>query len=147
MKLFIRLFYITILVIQAPLMQAQNSDANIFGDVQSEGEHIPFASVYLEGSTIGTATDHTGHYMLIDLPLGTHTFVATSMGYSTVKKEITITEHKVIEVNFVLEEVSMSINEVVVTGTKTFKRQTDAAVIVNVIDAELLNQLARSAYE
>ena len=34
----------------------------------------------------------------------------------------------------------MAIDEVVITGTKTFKRQTDAAVIVNVIDSELLNQ-------
>jgi len=119
---------------------AQHTDANVFGDVQCEGEHIPFATVYVEGTTIGTATDHTGHYMLIDLPAGTHIIVATSMGYSTVKKEITITDHKVIEINFVLEEETMAIGEVVVTGTKTFKRQTDAAVIVNVIDSDLLNQ-------
>ena len=34
----------------------------------------------------------------------------------------------------------MSLDEVVVTGTKTFKRQTDAAVIVNVINSALLAQ-------
>lgn len=121
-------------------LKAQHTDANVFGDVQCEGEHIPFATVYLEGTTIGTATDHTGHYMLIDLPPGIHVIVATSMGYSTVKKEINVTDNKVIELNFVLEEETMSINEVVVTGTKTFKRQTDAAVIVNVIDSKLLSQ-------
>jgi outer membrane receptor for ferrienterochelin and colicins len=62
------------------------------------------------------------------------------MGYSTVKKEFTIRADEVLEINFELEEETMPIDEVVVTGTKTFKRQTDAAVIVNVIDADLFTQ-------
>ncbi|MEN8202970.1 MAG: TonB-dependent receptor [Bacteroidota bacterium] len=133
------LIFILIILTQTFLL-GQHTDANIFGDVQSEGEHIPFATVYIKGTTIGTATDVTGHYMLIDLPAGTHIIVATSMGYSTVEKEVSISADEVLEVNFVLEEETMSIDEVVVTGTKTFKRQTDAAVIVNVIDSKLLSQ-------
>lgn len=140
MRWHLRCFSVLLLFINPLILVAQHTDANVFGDVQCEGEHIPFATVYVEGTTIGTATDHTGHYMLIDLPPGTHTIVATSMGYSTVKKEIIITDHKVLEVNFILEEETMAIGEVVVTGTKTFKRQTDAAVIVNVIDSKLLSQ-------
>jgi len=131
------LFIAWVFVSVGPL-KAQESDANIFGDVQSNGEHIPFATVYVEGTTIGTATDNTGHYMLINLPPGTHVVVATSMGYKTARKEITIQADELLEVNFVLEEEHMAIDEVVVTGTKTFKRQTDAAVIVNVIDASVL---------
>jgi len=129
-----------LLAVSALNLQAQHTDANIFGDVQSQGEHIPFATVHIEGTTIGTATDVTGHYMLIDLEPGTHILVAASVGYTTVKKEITIKEDEVLEVNFVLEAETMAIDEVVITGTKTFKRQTDAAVIVNVIDAKLLDQ-------
>jgi len=139
-----RLLHITLTVslffISIPYLYGQHTDANIFGDVQCEGEHIPFATICIKGTTIGTATDPTGHYMLIDLPAGTHIVVATSMGYSTVEKEITIGTDEVMEVNFVLEEETMSIDEVVVTGTKIFKRQTDAAVIVNVIESKLLTQ-------
>jgi len=134
------LFLITLLLLYVYSLNAQHSDANIFGDVQCQGEHIPFATIHIEGTTIGTATDVTGHYMLIDLEPGTHVLVASSMGYTTVKKEITIHEDEVLEVNFELLEETMSLNEVVVTGTKTFKRQTDAAVIVNVIDSKLLAQ-------
>ena len=61
-------------------LSGQHSDANIFGDVQSEGEHIPFATIHIEGTAIGTATDVTGHYMLIDLEPGIHVLVASSMG-------------------------------------------------------------------
>jgi outer membrane receptor for ferrienterochelin and colicins len=121
-------------------LSGQHSDANIFGDVQSEGEHIPFATIHIEGTAIGTATDVTGHYMLIDLEPGIHVLVASSMGYITVKKEVTIQKDELLELNFELVEETMSIDEVVITGTKTFKRQTDAAVIVNVIDSKLLAQ-------
>jgi len=140
MALIGRLSIVIFLAAQIAFLQGQHTDANIFGDVQCDGEHIPFATVYIEGTTIGTATDVTGHYMLIDLPTGSHTIVATSMGYSTEKKEVTITADQVIEVNFELQAETMAIDEVVVTATKTFKRQTDAAVIVNVIDSKLLSQ-------
>jgi len=134
------LVLILFLLVSLFSLSAQHSDANIFGDVQSQGEHIPFATVHIEGTNLGTATDVTGHYMLIDLEPGTHILVAASIGYTSVKKEITISKDEVLEVNFELMEETMAIGEVVITGTKTFKRQTDAAVIVNVIDSKLLNQ-------
>jgi outer membrane receptor for ferrienterochelin and colicins len=116
--------------------QAQHTDANIFGDVQCEGKHIPFASVYIEGTTIGTTTDETGHYMLINLPEGKHIIVAKFMGYSTSKQEVNIEINKTLEVNFVLEREVMSLEEIVITGTKTFKRSTETPVIVNVLDSK-----------
>jgi len=137
--MFQRILFMTALISAEVLSNGQHTDANVFGDVQCEGEHIPFATIYVKGTAIGTATDETGHYMLIDLPAGTHILVATSMGYRPSEKEVTVEENTTIEVNFQLEEELMSIDEVVVTGTKTFKRQTDAAVIVNVIDADLLS--------
>lgn len=114
----------------------QHTDANVFGDVQSGGEHIPFANVYLEGTTIGTTTDGTGHYMLIDLPLGKHVLVAKSMGYKASRKEIIVESDKTIEVNFILDQEVMSLDEVVITGTKTFKRRTESPVIVHVLESK-----------
>lgn len=140
MKALSLLLILSLFTITTSVLKGQHTDANIFGDVQSEGEHLPFATVYIKGTSIGTTTDVTGHYMLIDLPAGTHIIVATSMGYSTVEREVIIGADEVLEVNFILEEETMSIDEVVVTGTKTFKRQTDAAVVVNVIDSKLLSQ-------
>ena len=41
------------------------TDANIFGHVvdKSTGEHMPGITIILKGTTIGTATDDSGHYM------------------------------------------------------------------------------------
>jgi outer membrane receptor for ferrienterochelin and colicins len=113
---------------------AQNTDANIFGDVQSQGEHIPFTNVFVEGTTIGTTTDETGHFMLINLPEGKYIVVASSLGYESSKQEVIVQRNKTIEVNFELEQKVMKFDEVVITGTKTFKRSTQSPVIVNVLD-------------
>ncbi len=122
-------------------VKAQHTDANVFGDVQSRGEHLPFVNIYIEGTYKGTTTDITGHYMLIDLPEGTHTIVAQSLGYTTEKKAITIAAGESKEVNFVLEEETMALKEVVVTGTRTFKRQTESPVIVNVLESKSLEMV------
>ena len=118
---------------------SQGTDANVFGDVKSNGEHIHFASIHLEGTTRGTTTDATGHYMLINLPEGTHVLVASFLGYTTVKKTITLVKGESQEVNFELEEEMMTLKSVVVTGTRTVKRQTESPVIVNVLDSKSLS--------
>jgi outer membrane receptor for ferrienterochelin and colicins len=117
----------------------QVTDANIFGDVKSKGEHVPFVTVYLEGTTSGTTTDNTGHYMLVNLPVGDYTLVAQALGYKKQTRKVTLVSGKSIEVNFDLEEEVISLEDVVITGTKTFKRQTDSPVIVNVLDAKTMN--------
>lgn len=122
----------------------KKTDANVFGDVQSHGEHVPFVSIFLEGTSIGTTTDNTGHYILTNLPVGKHTLVVKTLGYKVARKTITVESGKSQEVNFVLEEEHMALNQVVVTGTKTFKRQIESPVIVNVLDNKALNQVQAS---
>ncbi|MBC8004789.1 MAG: carboxypeptidase-like regulatory domain-containing protein, partial [Verrucomicrobia bacterium] len=84
--------------------QNKKTDSNIFGDVQSNGEHIPFASISLDGTSVGTTTDASGHYILTNLPTGNHTLIAKVLGYKTARKPITIVQGQSQEINFVLEE-------------------------------------------
>ncbi len=46
------------------------TDANIFGHVvdKATGEHLPGITIILKGTTIGSVTDDSGHYMLKNLP-------------------------------------------------------------------------------
>ncbi|WP_346858978.1 TonB-dependent receptor [uncultured Draconibacterium sp.] len=122
--------------------QENHSDAVIIGHVVSNGEHIPFVNIYLEGTNYGTATDVTGHYMLIDLPTGEFTLVAKMVGYRLGKKQVVLKAGETVEVKFDLEEDVIHMDEVVITGTKTFKRQTESAVIVNVLDGKTIDKVA-----
>ena len=92
----------------------------------------------MRGTKHGVATDHTGHYMMIDLPDGDLEVTAEMVGFKKQTKKVTLVKGETIEVNFNLDEEVMSLNEIVVTGTKTFKRKTDSPVIVNVLDARAL---------
>lgn len=132
---------LSLLLLTNILAHSQHTDANVFGDVKSNNEHLPFVNVYLDGTRIGTTTDITGHYMLIDLPEGKHVLVARAVGYSTEKKEVVVEKGKTLEVNFTLEEERLNLDEVVITGTRTFKRKTESPVIVNILDTKTLESV------
>jgi len=117
--------------------QKNKTDANIFGHVVCCGEHIPFATISIKGTTIGTATDETGHYQLINLPVGTHTITAQSLGYKPKEEEITIIAGETIEIKFELEPDIMGLEEVVITGDRNETNRSESSTIVNTITPKL----------
>jgi len=135
-----RYVYTLLIIFTLPVFViAQKTDANVFGDVKSNGEHLSFVTVFIQGTSIGTSTDNTGHYMLVNLPEGEHIIVAQLIGYQKQTKTIKSVKGTTLEVNFDLTEEMRSINEVVISGTKTSKRKTDSPVIVNILEGKMLN--------
>jgi outer membrane receptor for ferrienterochelin and colicins len=120
----------------------EGTDAVITGHVVSRGEHIPFVNIYLEGTKYGTTTDETGHYIMVDLPVGEFLLVARMVGFKIQKVPVILGTNETLEIKFELEEDLVVMDEVVVTGTKTFKRKTESAVIVNVIDSRTIENIA-----
>lgn len=112
------------------------TDANIIGHVidKSTGEHIPFVSIGLKGTTIGISTDATGHYFLKNLPEGRFTIEANCVGYRGSSQEIELVSGKTIEVNFELEESETSLNEVVVSSNRNETPRRMAPTLVSVLD-------------
>lgn len=135
--LLITIFILTIS--QMTFAQRVKTDANIIGHVISSGEHIPYASILIEGTTIGTATDETGHYQFINLPVGEITIVANAVGYKPKGITVVTEANKTIEVNFELEEDVMNLEEVVVSADRSDQKRTEAQVIVNTISPKLFN--------
>lgn len=129
------LFFMTALAV------AQNSEATISGTVTSEGEPIPYASIYIKGGTAGTSADADGNYKLT-VPTGEIKLVVRSQGFrlETQVLNLHVGERKIL--NFVLAEGNEALEEVVITGTRTEKRRTDSPVIVNLIDSETLEQVS-----
>ena len=118
--------------------QAQNT-YDIKGKVTSEGEPLPFATIFLEDNSKGTTTDDKGNFTIKDLKPGTYILIASFTGIRTEKKRVTITDEN-INVNFNLINKN-DLDEVVVTGTRTKKSRRDSPVIVNLINSETLEQV------
>ena len=55
----------------------------------TQGEGIPFAAVYFQGTTTGITTDLDGYYSLENRNLSDSVLVAQMLGYDTVEKTIT----------------------------------------------------------
>lgn len=123
-------------------IQAQKNDANIGGHVieKKTGEHLPYITIIIKGTTIGTSTDATGHYFLKDLPLGKLTLEVKSIGYKTITKEVFIQKGKTIEVNFDLEDDDVALGEVVVASSRSDRTRRLSPTLVNILDVKLLEQ-------
>ena len=128
-----------LIISQLSFSQKTKTDANIFGHVTSEGIHIPFASVIVKGTTIGTITDETGHFRIINLPLGEIILEASMMGYKPQIKTFVAKENTTIEINFDLGQDILNLEEIVVTANRSEQKRTEAPVIVNTILPVIFN--------
>lgn len=117
------------------------TDANVFGHVTSRGEHIPFISILIPGTTIGTATDATGHFMLLNLPPGKHTLKARGIGYKAKRVEVVVEAGKSIEVNFNLEPDILELEQIVVSASLSDIDRRETPVNINVITPRLLESV------
>ncbi len=131
--------YLNLLFILAGL-QLHAQDAKVFGKVTSDNEPIPFASVYLKNSEIGVDADIDGNYEL-SVPEGEITLVFQFQGYRQAKRQLNLKKNDERRLNVDLELNPDSLDEIVITGTRTSKRRTDSPVIVNLINSETLQQV------
>ena len=97
------------------------TDAHIHGHVidKNTGEHLPHMVVMLKGTTIGVATDNTGHYMIRNVPEGDFIVEVSAIGYKSQSREITIKKGRAYEINFILEEDYVQIDGVIVSATRS----------------------------
>lgn len=124
-----------------PVAIEKNTDANVYGHVinKSSGEHLPFVTIQLKGTTIVTTTDHTGHYFLKNLPEGTFTVVVKMVGYKTQEKKVAIKHDATQELNFALASDDVDLDEVVVSANRNETQRRLAPNLVNVIDGKLFD--------
>ena len=114
----------------------KDTDANIFGHVldKTTQTHLPYVTLQIKGTGIGTATDETGHYYLKNLPLGEFTIEVKMMGYKTIVQKVKILKSQTIELNFDLEESSIYFEDVVISADRSGNTRRLSPSLVSVID-------------
>ncbi len=119
------------------------TDAHLYGHVtdKTTGEHMAYINVRLEGTTIGVMTDATGHYFIKNIPQGTYTVVATSLGYASFEREVTLYPGESQELNFSILPEHFSLDEVVVTSNRNVTTRRMAPSLVKVLDVSTLSKV------
>ena len=139
------LYTLSILFLSFSLFANTNkSDANLVGHVldAATGEHLPFVTIQLANTSIGTVSDASGHFFLTNLPPGETTFIFSMVGYTPIEASLLLHEGMTSEINIALEEESLLIDQVVVTANKYETKKREATTIVNVISPLLIESTA-----
>jgi outer membrane receptor for ferrienterochelin and colicins len=139
MKIKILILFILIALAHPLYSQHKKTDANLVGHVTCGSEHLPFVYIYLKGTTIGTTTDETGHYQLVNLPVGKYKLCAQIIGYVPAEREVEIKEKTTLEIKFDLTEDVLGLEEVVVIGDRNERNRKESVVAVSTISPRLFD--------
>ena len=114
--------------------------AQIKGTVTSDGIPVPFANVYLEGTTLGAAADDDGNYLLQNVPAGTYRLRATVLGYLKYSEKVSLVGGENKSVAIQLAPSNEQLEETVVTGTLKVVRRSESPVPVEVYSPTFLKK-------
>ena len=109
------------------------------------GEGLVGANVHLKGTALGCASDHDGHFIIMRVPKGNYTLVASYIGYATktVPINVSTTDQTV---NFSISPEYVQGSEVVITAqirgqAAAINQQLSSNTIVNVVSEEKIKEL------
>jgi len=122
MKIFIQfisflLFFLSLITFQL----SAGTTGKISGKVvdAKTKEALFGANVIVEGTTYGAATDIDGNYFIINIPPGTYSVRASSVGYSSITfSNVKVSVDQTTKVDFELNEEAVELENVVVSATR-----------------------------
>lgn len=115
-----------------------SQDGLIKGTIYSENEILPFATIQIKENKKGTTSDIDGNYKIENLKPGNYTIIASFVGHISQKKTVSISLGQELTVNFSLGS-SLSLDEVVVTGTMKPTYVSASPIKIDVITSKELN--------
>jgi len=115
-------------------------------DKEMNGEALPFANVFIKGTSIGGTTDMDGKYT-INPPAGVQTIVFSFIGYQTVEKQIDVKLNQPLIINqelganegVTLDEIEIKVSTSKDKASALLLDQKKAVVIKESIGAEELS--------
>lgn len=104
--------------------QSKGTVTGTVTDKEMSGEALPFANVFIKGTSIGGTTDMDGKYIL-SVPTGNQTIVFSFVGYQTIEKQIVIKENETTTVNQELgANEGVALDEVKINATVSREKET-----------------------
>lgn len=114
-------FLITVLLLFVPWIALGQSTGRITGAVtDASGAALGGINVYLEGATLGAASEPDGVYRIERVPAGRYTLVASGVGYKAQRQAVEVRADETTTADFIFDETHVLLPEVEVVG----RRQT-----------------------
>jgi iron complex outermembrane recepter protein len=106
------------------LTQSFSQSGKIEGTIlSSTAQPIHSVNIYLKESAQGTVSDTQGNFSIENVKEGTHTLIASSVGYGTIQKRIHVLAGKTLSIQLQLFESEVQLDAVTVTNTRSLNEQ------------------------
>ncbi|HET8804612.1 MAG TPA: carboxypeptidase-like regulatory domain-containing protein, partial [Aequorivita sp.] len=127
MKTFFKLFFF--LFTALTIAQESGSIVGKLTDKDYNNEPLPFANVFIKGTTKGVTSDIDGLYSIENVAPGTYTVIFSFVGYETVEiPNVTVTANKVTNIDVPMGASAAALDEVVITTTT--RRESEVALLL-----------------
>ena len=137
LRMKLKIFWLAVLLSVSFMCQSQSG--SIDGRVLSDGAPLEFVTVQIEGTQDGAVSDALGRFQFDNIAYGSYVLLFRSVGFIDEQETVVVdASHQSVEIDVELSPSQFVLEQMVVTGTKTFKRQTDSPVIVSVLDIKTL---------
>jgi TonB-dependent SusC/RagA subfamily outer membrane receptor len=116
-------------VASAAAEDVQGSLTGLVTDAAS-GRALSAAQVFIQGTGLGSLTNASGRYLIVNVPVGQHTLRLELIGYGAVEQQVTVSEGQATASDFSLSEEALSLDEIVVTGTAGQARRREVGNVI-----------------
>jgi TonB-linked SusC/RagA family outer membrane protein len=103
---------------------------------KATGEELPGANIYVEGTTIGVSSDIDGNYSF-KVPVGKQVIICSYTGYQRITVTFVVVKDQTITQNFQIEEDNLELDEIVVIGYGTKRKQDITSSITSIKSEEI----------
>jgi len=136
-----RLRLFSFLIMALTLISSSYGQSGVITGTVSDvsGNPLIGATVVLDGTTLGTATNLEGEYILDKIPSGEFTLRVSSVGYKPQTQNVQVSNDQSQTLNFNLEEDVMNMEELVVVGYGTKRKRNITSAIAKVKAQEIEN--------
>ncbi|RNC83443.1 MAG: TonB-dependent receptor [Winogradskyella sp.] len=132
---------IILLCLFIPVQLFAQSNFSIKGQVKDVANTpVPFANVIIEGTNKYAVTDENGEYKISNVAPGNYTLVFSSIGFATIKKEISV--DKDLKIDISLQEGVEALDDITIVAKSDSGRQNEKAITINSLDIKKLQNQA-----
>ena len=133
--------FLFLLALSCFCIQLQAQNGALKGTVLTKSnEPIPFGNILIKGTSTGINADEKGEFFFQQLNTGSHTIVASAIGFETKEMQVEISAGTTTEVQILLPQETLNLSEVVVSASRTSEKLSEVPSSVTVLTRKTIEE-------
>ena len=122
------------------MLKTWSQDASISGYIYSQDLAVPYANIAIQNTSIGAVSNDSGYFKIDHLSYGDYELLVSHISFFGYKQRFNLDQqNKELKIIIELQTLSSELDQIVVSATRTDKRQTEAPIIVNVLNSQTMD--------